>query len=205
MTMATATATWKINEQFNGINIFFDSIPDVKIRNKMKEHGFKWHNRDKYWFAKNNPTRLKFVKNLCKVSATKTEETKPEKAEPKPEKAKSHGVQVGDIFSMSWGYDQTNVDFFQVVKLCGEKSCRIRGVTPKIKERKPESGMSETTVYEITRELLKPEKSVFIKDTEKGDLKRIDTDGEKPRIWIDGHIADIEPLGETSHFTSWWR
>jgi hypothetical protein len=27
-----------------------------------------------------------------------------------------HPVAVGDIFRMSWGYDQTNVDYFQVVK-----------------------------------------------------------------------------------------
>jgi len=26
-------------------------------------------------------------------------------------------VAVGDIFEMSWGYDQTNVDYFQVVRL----------------------------------------------------------------------------------------
>lgn len=28
-----------------------------------------------------------------------------------------HGVQVGDIFYSSWGYDQTNVDYFEVVKV----------------------------------------------------------------------------------------
>ena len=26
-------------------------------------------------------------------------------------------VQVGDIFSMSWGYDQTNVNYFQVTRI----------------------------------------------------------------------------------------
>ena len=26
-------------------------------------------------------------------------------------------VKIGDIFEMSWGYDQTNVDYFQVVSL----------------------------------------------------------------------------------------
>jgi hypothetical protein len=29
------------------------------------------------------------------------------------------GVKVGDIFSASWGYDQTNVDFYEVVRLTG--------------------------------------------------------------------------------------
>ena len=29
--------------------------------------------------------------------------------------AMNMGVQVGDIFRSSWGYDQTNIDFYQVV------------------------------------------------------------------------------------------
>jgi len=28
----------------------------------------------------------------------------------------SHNVKVGALFSMSWGYDQTNVNYFQVVR-----------------------------------------------------------------------------------------
>lgn len=27
-----------------------------------------------------------------------------------------HGIEVGDIFVYKWGYDQTNVDFYQVIK-----------------------------------------------------------------------------------------
>lgn len=34
-------------------------------------------------------------------------------------------VQVGDIFSGSWGYDQTNIDFFEVV---GKTKARIKVV-----------------------------------------------------------------------------
>lgn len=29
------------------------------------------------------------------------------------------GVAVGDVFVLSWGYDQTNVDFWEVVRLTG--------------------------------------------------------------------------------------
>lgn len=31
-----------------------------------------------------------------------------------------HGIKVGDIFYSSWGYDQTNVDFYQVMQLVGK-------------------------------------------------------------------------------------
>lgn len=29
----------------------------------------------------------------------------------------THGIKLGDIFVSSWGYEQTNVDFFEVVKV----------------------------------------------------------------------------------------
>ncbi len=31
-------------------------------------------------------------------------------------KSNPHGIKVGQIFSMSWGYDQTNVNYFQVTR-----------------------------------------------------------------------------------------
>lgn len=36
-----------------------------------------------------------------------------------------HDVKVGDIFKSSWGYDQTNVDYYQVVKLCGKSMAEV--------------------------------------------------------------------------------
>lgn len=36
-------------------------------------------------------------------------------------------VKVGDIFTYSWGYDQTNVDFYQVVR-CTTKTVWVRRV-----------------------------------------------------------------------------
>jgi hypothetical protein len=36
--------------------------------------------------------------------------------------ANAEAVAVGDIFDYSWGYDQTNVEFFQVVAMSGRKA-----------------------------------------------------------------------------------
>ena len=44
------------------------------------------------------------------------------------DKAFAHSVQVGDIFSTCWGYDQTNVEFFEVTKLIGAKMCELREI-----------------------------------------------------------------------------
>lgn len=38
------------------------------------------------------------------------------------------GVHVGDIYYTAWGYDQTNVDFYQVVALKGKRTAVIRQI-----------------------------------------------------------------------------
>jgi len=36
---------------------------------------------------------------------------------------RADAVKVGDIFCMSWGYDQTNVNYFQVTRLTAKGAC----------------------------------------------------------------------------------
>lgn len=43
-------------------------------------------------------------------------------------KAFQHTLQVGDILKASWGYDQTNIDFYQVVELRGKSNVVIREI-----------------------------------------------------------------------------
>jgi hypothetical protein len=39
----------------------------------------------------------------------------------------NHGVVVGDVFRCSWGYDQTNIDYYEVIAVTGKSAtiCRI--------------------------------------------------------------------------------
>lgn len=37
-------------------------------------------------------------------------------------------VAVGDVFRCSWGYDQTNVDYYQVTKVVGPKTIQVRKI-----------------------------------------------------------------------------
>lgn len=46
-------------------------------------------------------------------------------AQPTPN---AEGVRVGDLFYGSWGYEQTNVDFFQVVALRGKHTAVLRRI-----------------------------------------------------------------------------
>jgi hypothetical protein len=50
------------------------------------------------------------------------------KAEEKAKLAQGHSLQVGHILVSSWGYEQTNVSFYQVVELVGKQSVKLRSV-----------------------------------------------------------------------------
>lgn len=39
-----------------------------------------------------------------------------------------HSLKVGDILRCSWGYDQTNIDYYEVVSLNGETMVTIREI-----------------------------------------------------------------------------
>lgn len=53
-----------------------------------------------------------------KVWADRKEEESKKQAEPR-------GVEVGDVFKSSWGYDQTNIDYYIVTALVGSHSVRL--------------------------------------------------------------------------------
>ena len=44
-------------------------------------------------------------------------------------KAFEHTLKADDILYSSWGYDQTNIDFYQVTKLVGKKSIELRKIS----------------------------------------------------------------------------
>lgn len=162
-----------LNQELNGIEIKFDCKPVSEVLNTLKSNGFRWHGKKKVWYAKQTPERLELAKTISE-SVDYTEKIRKEEPKKEAKKENIYGVKVGDIFCASWGYEQTNNDFFQVIALVGKQSVRVREVHPEIINRDPISGMSEDRVYKITSEILPPApNSVFIKDQENGDIKRI--------------------------------
>ena len=175
-----------LNQELNGIEIKFDCKPVSEVLNTLKSNGFRWHGKKKVWYAKQTPERLEVAKAITSGAEIKKEDQKK-----KSEKTNIYGVKVGDIFCASWGYEQTNNDFFQVVALVGKQSVRVREVHLEIINRDPISGMSEDRVYKITNEILPPAShSAFIKDQENGDLKRL-----KP-----GYYQDEEEAKRNCYF-----
>lgn len=155
------------NKKYNSLEISFEGKPSEEIRTALKELKFRWNPKKSVWYGFAEIGQLAFLGAV--------EMAKPEKAKPKKEKKNKFGVKVGDFFSASWGYEQTNVDFFQVIALVGEQSVRIREVHPEMIKEEAVCSMAADRYYNLDTSKLLPAAptSVFIEDQEKGDLKRI--------------------------------
>ena len=157
--MFTITA----NAAYNSIEISFDSKPSAAVRDALKALRFRWHSVKRVWYG-----------YATEAAAREAIEAAAGNAPQKVEAVNKYGVKVGDLFRASWGYEQTNNDFFQVVELVGASSVRVREVYPEIISTKAISSMSEDRTVKVSREMLPAAPhSVFIKDQERGDLKRL--------------------------------
>lgn len=67
-------------------------------------------------------------------------------AERKAERSKPHTLKLGDILYTSWGYDQTNVDFYQVVEVVGANSVKIQKVAQALSSEKESGGPADYVV-----------------------------------------------------------
>lgn len=174
------------NSKYNSLEVYFDGKPSEAIREALKALRFRWHSVNKCWYGYTTEEAARAaIEGKPAENAPSKEKTA---AQPK---ANKYGVKVGDLFYASWGWEQTNVDFFQVVALVGESSVRVREVQPRMIEEDPTGPMAADRTYEITGELLPAcSSSVFIKDQERGDLKRI-----KP-----GYNSDPEEAKKNCYF-----
>ena len=198
------TYTITTNPAFNSLEIAFDGKPAEEIREALKSLRFRWHNLKKVWYgyadeatvraaidggetwkdlggATTAPSGYKWQSNgksrfSGEYKHRLVKEGSQEQAEPKAkaEAVNKYGVKVGDIFCATWGYEQTNNDFFQVIGLVGESSVRVREVYLPLIESTATGPMAEDRVLQVSREILPAaDRSVFIKDQEKGDVKRL--------------------------------
>ncbi len=133
------------NEEKQGEELYFENKPDLKVIKELKSSGYKWHNTKKCWYRKLNYTENK-----------------------KQEHQNYLGIKIGDIFRYSWGYEQTNVNYFQVVELKGKKSVLIKEISYEIAET---TGIDSYKVRPCKDVFLKD--SQFIKDNEIGAVKQV--------------------------------
>lgn len=101
----------KENKEQNGIEVYFTSYPGKDVISTLKKNCFRWSNFKKCWYIK------------ADMLGNKKEAT-----ETKKETVNKYGVKVGDLFACSWGYDQTNYNFYQVTEINGSEFVTVRPI-----------------------------------------------------------------------------
>ncbi len=182
----------------------------LKIKNPYTKHGI-WPIPDYL----SPESKAFYEEHNRKVLARKERLAAERKERAAQRKADNEGildkVKVGDVFSCSWGYEQTNVDFFQVIEKVGKNSVRIKEVCPPILENRGTGPFSADRTYDIPSDgTLLPVKShsVHIKDQQNGDVKRVQAaqyyEDKRPYIRIASYAdAYLEKPGKSTHYESW--
>ena len=57
----------KLNEDKNGVEIYFTSKPSEEVRAALKSNGFRWSKYNKCWYAKQSEKALNFANSLIPV------------------------------------------------------------------------------------------------------------------------------------------
>lgn len=85
--------------------------PDIYYRYRLTDAGK----------AQRDECAAKFIKD----HQARAERKAKDKAE---RQAWQHDCKVGDVFKCSWGYDQTNIDYYQVTRLIGKHMVEVREI-----------------------------------------------------------------------------
>lgn len=68
------------------------------------------------------------------------------KAKMAADRAKPHTLKVGDILNTHWGYEQTNIEFFEVTKVVSGRTVEVREIAA---ESSPETGFMTATKWAV--------------------------------------------------------
>lgn len=78
-----------------------------------------------YYRYRTEAERQEKARTFFKAAAEHAQRVTTMKAE---RQASPRGLEVGDILRSSWGYDQTNIDYYEVTKLIGKSKVEIREI-----------------------------------------------------------------------------
>ena len=72
-------------------------------------------------------------KERCLKQIESNNERQESKKKYQEERTKPHSLKIGDILYCSWGYDQTQVDYFRVKEILGKRKIKIVGLGTSLK------------------------------------------------------------------------
>lgn len=69
--------TMKLNDEKNGVELYFNDVPSEEIRTQLKTNGFKWSRFNKCWYAKQNENTLTLAEMLSSGNTETLEAVNP--------------------------------------------------------------------------------------------------------------------------------
>jgi len=182
------------DDQDLGIQVYYKNTPCISaICFVGRAINPTWHYR-----FKDGQQRINEVTRTFKNVAERAEYKAARKAKAAEAQA-NHGVKVGDVFRSSWGYDQTNVDYYQVVAV-GKKTATFC----KIAQLSESDGFLQGNCVPAPNQFIsKPFKKLIQKSsTESSAYIKIYSFANAYKIEPIAVVAD-KPIYESSHWTAY--
>lgn len=182
------------DDQDLGIQVYYKNTPCISaICFVGRAVNPTWHYR-----FKDGQQRINEVTRTFKNVAERAEYKAARKAKA-AEASANHGVKVGDVFRSSWGYDQTNVDYYQVVSV-GNKTATFC----KIAQLSESDGFLQGNCVPATNQFIgKPFKKLIQKSsTESSAYIKIYSFANAYKIEPVAVVSN-KPIYESSHWTAY--
>jgi hypothetical protein len=99
-----------------------------------KEYALGFHGRAQkpdwhFTFVRPNDRESRIINHFASIKAHEDNVAKRRAKEKAP-----HTLNEGDLLYCSWGYDQTNIDFYQVVRVVSDRTVEIRAINGNVEE-----------------------------------------------------------------------
>jgi len=114
-----------------------------------------WH----YRFGNHAAAIAKIDKTIADVEAWNKR-----KADSKAETKKPHSLKVDDILYSSWGYEQTNIDFYKVTKVVSNRTVEISPMTSKYSDKPTGNSMAAYVMPDDSKPLGAPMRKIASAD-----------------------------------------
>ena len=109
-----------------------------------------------YYVFKTDEQREAFLEKFFKGLEKRAEAKAERKAEAKAIKEKAASeMKVGDIYYTSWGYDQTNVDFYKILEVKKSSAVIVEVAGSKVSDNGPSTTVVPSPEIEIGEPMLK--------------------------------------------------
>lgn len=104
--------------------IVYGNIPDAAGRCAAIGYHGKARHRDFWYTFRTADQRAKYIAGYFDGRKGHADLM----AKRKTDRAGAHTLKVGDLLKCSWGYDQTNIDYYQVTRVIGAHTVEIREI-----------------------------------------------------------------------------